>query len=91
MVDTKIEIIQSGGRFTLQKVEDGQTVVLLSDNDGARAGSQWWLDPAINITEHLKGCGCSDVQIRQVIDSLLSGKDTNLSLDVHRATTARWI
>jgi hypothetical protein len=91
MVDTKIEIVQSGGRFTMQKVEDGQTVVLLSDKDGARTGNQWWLHPAINITAHLRGCGCSDVQIGQVIDSLLSGKDTNLSLDVPRATTARWI
>lgn len=83
MRDRKIEIIQTGGRFTMQRVEHGKTYVLASDKDGAAVGHQWWLNPVVfNLAEEMKTWGCSDAQIRQALESLTSGKDTHLVLDV---------
>jgi hypothetical protein len=85
MADSKIEIIQSDGRFTARRLEYGQTFVLASDKDGGAVGHQWWLNPQVfNLPEEMKTWGCNDAQIRQAIESLTSGKDTHLEFEVPR-------
>lgn len=78
-----IEIKQVGDRFTMELVEGGRRSVLFSDKDGAPVGHQWWPNPALlNLPEELRNWGCTDAQIRKVIENLASGKDTNLTLDI---------
>ena len=80
----KIEIVQNGNRFTLNMIEDGkQKSLLASDNAGAALDFSWWLDPTIfKLAEELKTWRCSDAQIREAYQSLLSGRDTHLELDI---------
>ncbi len=83
MSERKIEIIQTGGRFTLQRVEGGKTYVMASDRDGAVVGHEWWLNPAVfNLPDELKTWGCSHAQVRLALEALASGTDTHLEFDV---------
>lgn len=67
----------------MELVEGNRRSVLASDKDAAVVGHRWWLNPVVyNLPEELKIWGCSDAQIRQALESLTSGKDTNLVLDV---------
>lgn len=79
----KIEMVQTGGRFTMNLVEDGVRSVLASDQDGAVVGLSWWLNPTIfDLAAKLRTWKCSDAQIRQAYESLLSGRDTHLEFDL---------
>ena len=83
MRDRKLEITQTGNRFTMELVEGGRRCLLFSDKDGAAVNHQWWLNPAmLNLPGALKNWGCSDAQIRQALESLTSGQDTHLTLDL---------
>ena len=84
MRERKIEIVQSGRRFTMNMIEDGKQKSLLdSDKVGAALDYPWWLNPTIfNLAEELKTWKCSEAQIRQAYQSLLSGHDTHLELDI---------
>ena len=85
MEQKKIEIHQTGGRFTMELVDGDRRSVLFSDKDGALVGHQWWLNPALlNLPEELRNRGCSDAQIRQALESLSSGKDTHFTLTLSR-------
>ena len=86
MLGRKIQIIQRDGRFTMQLLEEGRLEsVLATDKDGAAVGHQWWLNPPVfDLAARLRELRCSDAQIRQAYESLLSGKDTDLTLDLPR-------
>ena len=59
------------------------SVVLATDRDSVPVGHRWWLDPTVfDLTQTLKEQNCSESQIRQVYESLLSGQDTHLVLEV---------
>ena len=85
MKDRKIQIIQRNNTFTMNLLEDGQFKSTLETDSGNQLPSQWWLNPIVfNLTERLRDAGCSDAQIRQAYDSLLSGHETHLELDLPR-------
>lgn len=83
MAENKIRIIQTGGRFTMQHVKDGKIYILFGDEGGAVVGHQWWLNPLmLDLLKEMRTWKCSDQQIREAYQSLLSGHDTDLEFDV---------
>ena len=83
MLRKQIQIIQQGGTFTMNLLEDGNFKAVLETDSGRPVGIRWWLIPVVfDLTARLRECGCSDAQIRQAYESLLSGHDTNLTLDL---------
>lgn len=67
----------------MQHVKDGKTGVLLTDEGGAVVGHQWWLNPLmLDLIKEMRTWRCSDRQIREAYESLLSGHDTDLESDV---------
>jgi hypothetical protein len=83
MPGKKIKIIQQGNRFTMELIEGDKISVLVSDHDGTALNYSWWLNPTIyNLAQNLKEYGCSDLQIREAYEDLLSGHDTHLELDI---------
>jgi hypothetical protein len=83
MTGKTIEINQTGDHFTLEQVEGRRRNVLFSKGPGS-LGYQWWLSPQLNLPAELKTLGCSDMQIRQALKHLTSGKDTHLEFKVPR-------
>jgi hypothetical protein len=76
-----LQIIQQNNTFTMNLLEDGEFKGTLES--GNQLTFQWWLNPRVfNLEERLRDNGCSDAQIRQAYDSLLSGHETNLELDL---------
>jgi hypothetical protein len=85
MLERKIEIIQTGNRFTMQLIEDGRCSVLFSDENGAAVGYAWWLNPTIlDLARALRALKCSEAQIRQAYESLLPRRDTRLEFGLPR-------
>jgi hypothetical protein len=82
--DRKLQIIQRGDTFTLKSQEEGkQELVIANDGDRGARGVRWWLMPLIfDLAGTLREQGCSDAQIRRAYESLLSGHDTDLTLDL---------
>jgi hypothetical protein len=83
MTDRTIKIDQTGDHFTVEQVEGRRRGLLFSKGPGA-LGYQWWLSPQLNLPAELKKLGCSDMQIRQALKNLTSGKDTHLEFKVPR-------
>ena len=84
MRDRKIQIIQQNDRFTMQLLELGRVKsVLATDRDGAVVAHRWWLNPIVfDLAATLREWRCSDAQVRQAYECLLSGNDTDLTLDL---------
>jgi hypothetical protein len=83
MPNKKIEIIQEGNRFTMQLIEGERRSVLASDQTGAALDYSWWLNPIIfDLAQTLRDWNCSDAQIRQAYEHLLSGRPTHLKFDL---------
>jgi hypothetical protein len=81
MPGKKIEIIQEGNRFSMQLIEGDRRTVIASDRDGAALNYSWWLNPTIfDLAKTLKLWDCTDTQIRDTYEQLLSGRDTRLEL-----------
>ena len=82
MKKRQIQIIQRNNTFTMNLLEDGQVKSTFETGSG-NLPLRWWLIPIIfNLTERLRDNGCSDAQIRQAYESLLSGHETHLELDL---------
>jgi hypothetical protein len=83
MPGKKIEIIQEGTRFTMRLIEGDRPTVIASDQDGSALDYPWWQNPTIfDLAKMLKLWNCSDTQIREAYEQLLSGHATRLELDI---------
>lgn len=84
MRDKKLQIIQKDDHFTMQLLENGRLKsVLMTDQTGPKVGHRWWLNPIVfNLAAAMKEWQCNDSQIRQAYESLLSGKNTDLTFDL---------
>jgi len=67
----------------MELIEDGRHSVLANNESQADLNYRWWLNPMIfDLVEELRTYWCSDAQIRQAFESLLSGRDTHLEFDL---------